>query len=134
MKAADFLKSGLGHMEDRATTYDAPQGERSMGKCVRMFEELTGIEMDETQGWLFMCCLKMVRSQQGKFRADNFEDLAAYAGLAGEAAHREANTPGQIYMYRSAVEPVEWPTEAQEARQEIVNQNGNTGEHYGAVK
>ena len=115
MKASEFLKAGMGHMDDRASAYDAPEGERSMGKCVRAFEELTGVEMTEAQGWLFMCCLKMARSQQGKFRADNFEDLAAYAGLAGEAAHAEANAPSAIYMYRSAVEQVaggdavEWP-------------------------
>lgn len=84
--AHEFLEAGLGHMKDRATTYDAPQGERSMGKCVDMFRALTGIEITEEQGWKFMCCLKLVRSEQGAFRADNFEDLAAYAGLAGEAA------------------------------------------------
>lgn len=84
--AHEFLEAGLGHMKDRAATYDAPQGERSMGKTVDMFRALTSIEMTEEQGWKFMCCLKLVRSEQGDFRADNFEDLAAYAGLAGEAA------------------------------------------------
>ena len=91
MKAHDFLISGLGHMEDRATTYDAPEGERSMEKTVRMFEALTGIRITEEQGWKFMCCLKLVRSEQGAFRADNFEDLAAYAGLAGESASKSVN-------------------------------------------
>jgi len=33
--------------------------------------------------------LKMVRASQGEFRADNYEDGAAYAALAGEAAARE---------------------------------------------
>lgn len=88
MQAHEFLEAGLGHMKDRAATYDAPAGERSMGKTVAMFQALTGVEMTEEQGWKFMCCLKMVRSEQGAFRADNFEDLAAYAGLAGEAASR----------------------------------------------
>lgn len=88
MQAHEFLESGLSHMKDRAATYDAPQGERSMGKTVDMFRALTGIEMSEEQGWKFMCCLKLVRSEQGDFRADNFEDLAAYAGLAGEAASK----------------------------------------------
>lgn len=88
MQAHEFLEAGLGHMKDRAATYDAPDGERSMGKTVDMFRALTGIEMSEEQGWKFMCCLKLVRSEQGKFRADNFEDLGAYAGLSGEAASK----------------------------------------------
>lgn len=89
MTAADFLEKGLGHMKDRAATYDAPAGERSMAKTVAMYNALTGQTMTEEQGWKFMCCLKLARSEQGDFRADNFEDLAAYAGLAGEAASNE---------------------------------------------
>lgn len=84
--AADFLNAALGHMVDRAATYDRPQGERSMGNCVQAFNQLTGHALTEEQGWLFMAVLKITRTQQGKFRADNYEDLAAYAGLAGEAA------------------------------------------------
>jgi hypothetical protein len=42
--------------------------------------------MNETQGWLFMAILKAVRSQQGGYRSDNYEDGAAYFSLAGEAA------------------------------------------------
>jgi hypothetical protein len=84
--AADFLGAALGHMVDRAATYDKPQGERSMGNCVAAFNQLTGHTLTEEQGWLFMAVLKITRTQQGAFRADNYEDLAAYAGLAGEAA------------------------------------------------
>lgn len=90
--AADIVSAALGHMQDRATTYDSPGGERSMGSCVEAFNTLTGHALTEEQGWLFMCVLKITRTQQGKFRADNYEDLAAYAGLAGEAA---AKTRGQ---------------------------------------
>lgn len=84
--AADILRAGMGHMEDRARTYDNPEGERSMAATVAAFEEVTGIDMTEEQGWLFMVLLKAVRSQQGNFKLDNYEDLAAYAGLCGEAA------------------------------------------------
>jgi hypothetical protein len=35
-----------------------------------------------------MCILKLVRTSQGAFRADNYEDLAAYAGLMGESASK----------------------------------------------
>jgi len=90
LKAHEILTKAAGHMEDRARTYDSPQGERSIHKTVEMFRALTGIDMTSEQGWLFMCCLKMVRTQQGEFKSDNYEDLAAYAALAAESAS-EAN-------------------------------------------
>lgn len=89
MKAHQILEAGLGHMKDRSATYDKPAGERSMGATVDAFRAITGHDLTEEQGWLFMGLLKMVRSQQGEFRADNYEDLAAYAGLQGEAAWAE---------------------------------------------
>lgn len=87
--AQDFLKAGIKHMGDRATTYDKPDGERSIGKTVAAFNVITGHELTEEQGWLFQGLLKMVRSQQGDYKADNYEDEAAYAGLRGECASRE---------------------------------------------
>lgn len=87
--AADFLRAGIGHMQDRAVHYDAPQGERSMGKTVAMFNIATGKNLSEADGWLLMTLLKQVRSLQGKYKADNHEDEASYAGLRGEAAARE---------------------------------------------
>lgn len=87
--AGDILRAGLGHMEDRAATYDAEQGERSMSKTVIMFNALYGLALTEEQGWAFMACLKLVRTSQGAYRPDNYEDGAAYMGLMGEAAARE---------------------------------------------
>lgn len=84
--AHEFLEKALGHMQDRATTYDSAKGERSMGKTVAMFNAMYEQELTEEQGWAFMCLLKLVRTSQGDFRADNYEDLAAYAGLMGESA------------------------------------------------
>jgi len=86
MKAQDFLKAGLGHRQDRAATYDKPTGERSMAATVGAFKCVSGVVMTEEQGWLFMGLLKMVRSQQGEFKADNYEDEAAYAAWRGECA------------------------------------------------
>ena len=84
--AESILEAGAQHMRDRAATYDAPSGERSMEKTVTMFNALTGHGLTETEGWHFMQILKMVRASQGDYRADNFEDGAAYAALAGESA------------------------------------------------
>lgn len=87
--APDFLKKGLGHMEDRAATYDKEGGERSMDKTVAAFNIITGHSLTEEEGWLMMEILKQVRSMQGNFKADNYEDLAAYAALRGECASRD---------------------------------------------
>jgi hypothetical protein len=76
-------------MEERAATYDQPQGERSIHKTVSMFNALTGNLLTDEQGWLFMACLKMVRAQAGRYRADSYEDGAAYFALAGESAAQE---------------------------------------------
>ena len=84
--AHHFLEAALNHLGDRAATYDNPQGERSMGRTVNAFAALTDIHLTEEQGYLFMEVLKQVRSLQGKFKADSYEDLAGYAALRGEAA------------------------------------------------
>lgn len=93
MRAPDFLQAGLAHMQDRAVTYDKPQGERSMGMTVALANVLLADKLreplSEEDGWNFMELLKLVRSKQGEFKADNYEDRAAYAGLAGEAAFDE---------------------------------------------
>lgn len=93
MKAGDFLKQARGHMLDRAKTYDNPEGERSMQKTVNAFKCITNVSMTTEQGWLFMALLKAVRSQQGEFKADNYEDGAAYFALAGEQAFEDRCGP-----------------------------------------
>jgi hypothetical protein len=89
MKASDILQAAQQHMQQRAATYDKPEGERSMAKTVAMFNTLTGATLSTEQGWLLMACLKMVRAQQGGYRADSYEDGAAYFALAGESAAEE---------------------------------------------
>lgn len=88
MKAPQFLQAGLDAMQQRAATYDKPEGERSMSATVEAFKAITGHAITEEQGWLFMAILKAVRSQQGNYSADSYVDGAAYFGLAGEAAHK----------------------------------------------
>ena len=84
--AHEILQAAQSHMKDRASTYDKPEGERSMQGTVGAFRAITGVSLTEEQGWLFMAVLKAVRSQQGDYRADSYEDGAAYFALAGEAA------------------------------------------------
>lgn len=87
--AQGIVKAAAGHMEDRADTYDSPEGERSMEKTVEAFNIIFDKDLTEEEGWMFMCLLKIVRSNQGVFKLDNYEDLSAYAALAGESAFKE---------------------------------------------
>ena len=84
VKAEQILSKAAGHLADRAVTYDKPEGERSMGRTVELFNLFYGMNLTEDQGWRFMVFLKMVRSTQGNFKLDNFEDSTAYEALAGE--------------------------------------------------
>lgn len=99
--APDVLAKAKKHMEDRAATYDKPEGERSMAQTVAVFNVFHGTNLTEAQGWHFMEILKRVRlfSRPG-FHQDSAEDAVAYGALLAEAKARE-------------VEPVavsDWPT------------------------
>lgn len=88
--AASVLNAAAQHMQDRAATYDKPKGERSMGATVAAFNAITGAEMTEAQGWLFMAVLKQVRLfQRPGYHADSAEDAAAYMALMAEAKAKE---------------------------------------------
>lgn len=88
----EILQQAIMEMADRAKTYDSEEtGERSMASTVKAFNAFTGLDMTETQGWLFMVCLKAARSTQGAYRADNFVDGAAYFSLYGESAAKDSN-------------------------------------------
>ena len=86
----ETLRAAADHLAGRADTYDAPDGERSMEKTVAMFNTMKGGNrfMTTEEGWMFMAILKIIRSQQGGFKVDNYEDLAAYAALAAEEAEK----------------------------------------------
>ena len=87
-QAGTILQNAAAEMLDRAASRDTPEGERSMGRCVKAFNAMFGTELTETQGWQFMELLKMARSVGGEFRLDDFTDGVAYAALAGESESR----------------------------------------------
>ena len=141
MSASDILNAAIGHMQDRAATYDKPEGERSMGATVDAFTAVTGVFMTEEQGWLFMALLKAVRSQQGAYRADSYEDGAAYFALAGEAAVRDRNGGWTDKAIKGAalsshIDPADVEIASaiddDSERMQAIGQNGNGGEHYDA--
>lgn len=89
VNAAEILRKGAQHIEDRAASRDQPEGERSMARCVKAFNAMFGKDLTEVQGWQFMELLKMARSAVGTHNPDDFEDGSAYCALAGEAADRK---------------------------------------------
>ena len=140
--AANILTAALGHMRDRAATYDKPEGERSMGATVDAFLAVTGVSMTEEQGWLFMALLKAVRSQQGAYRADSYEDGAAYFALAGEAAVRDRAVKESLTVHPvhpatfDHIDPADVEIASASAidddseRMQAIGQNGNDGAVY----
>lgn len=84
--ASMLLAAAESHMGARASAYDKPTGERSMGRTVAAFNEITGRDLLESEGWLLMELLKAVRDYTTpRGHADSQEDRVAYAALAGEA-------------------------------------------------
>lgn len=89
MKAPDVLRKAAQLIDERGVQRDKPNGERSMLATVNAFNAVYGTALTETQGWHFMELLKMVRSAQGIYVPDDYEDKTAYAALAAESAVRQ---------------------------------------------
>lgn len=84
--AAELLGRAARHMHDRASTYDKPDGERSMGRAVQAFNAITGHDLTESHGWLLLQVLKDIRLfTRAEYHADSAEDCIAYAALKAEA-------------------------------------------------
>jgi hypothetical protein len=84
--ADEILQRGADHIRDRAATRDKTNGERTMSQVVKAFNAIFCTKLTEEQGWQFMVLLKIVRGANGKVNIDDYEDEAAYAALAAEAA------------------------------------------------
>jgi len=84
--APGMLHAAFQHMLDRASTYDSPEGERSMGKTIDIFNTITGRDLTEAEGWLIQQILKDVRQwARNDYHRDSAEDSIAYAALKAEA-------------------------------------------------
>lgn len=85
MSAIEFLERAADLMLERGEAYDRGS-ERSIPRVVYAFNAITGSEMTNHEGWLFMCLLKMVRQhQQDEWHRDSSEDLIAYTALMAES-------------------------------------------------
>jgi len=84
--APNMLKRASDLMIERAAQYDSPEGERSMEKIITAFNAITGKELTESEGWMLMVLLKLVRDNtRVAGHQDSCEDLIAYSALYGES-------------------------------------------------
>lgn len=79
-------------IRQRAALRDLPEGERSMARAIAAYNALTGANLSELDGWLFMCILKLSRATAGEAHIDDYTDLAGYAALAAECLQRQSFT------------------------------------------
>jgi hypothetical protein len=86
ISAIEFLERAADLMLERGQEYDSEDGERSMAQTVAAFNVITGNNLSEQEGWLFMLLLKLVRQHQTEeWHQDSSEDAIAYAALMAEA-------------------------------------------------
>lgn len=94
--APQLLNKAATIMQERGKQYDAPEGERSMGRAVTALNTILGRQaLSESEGWLLLQLLKDVRDRQRALpHADSLEDCIAYAALKAEARLQEVPTWG----------------------------------------
>lgn len=91
MKSNEFLQAAIDVQKERGAQYDKPSGERSMGATVAAFNCITGFTLEESDGWMLLSILKLVRQSQNpeKYHHDSALDFVAYASLYAEAASEQ---------------------------------------------
>ena len=86
MSASEILRAAAATIDQRGVERDQPGGERSMSRTVAAFNALTGHQLSERDGWLFMVALKAARATATPTgRPDDYLDGAAYFALAAES-------------------------------------------------
>ena len=92
LQAQDLLNEVSVVLQERGKVYDTVGEfgqERSMEKIVALFNLRTGLNLTETQGWIFMGYLKDVRQDSaGGKHHDSAIDKVSYALLEAEARFR----------------------------------------------
>lgn len=89
---ADILREAAATIDQRAQQRDTV-AERSMARTVAAFNGLTGRDLTEEEGWLFMVALKLARATGGRaFHRDDYVDAAAYTALLAECSSTPVDT------------------------------------------
>ena len=103
MKSTEFLQAAINVQAERGKQYDKPTGERSMGATISAFNCITGYTLEESDGWMLLGLLKLVRQSQNpeQYHHDSALDFVAYASLYAESASEqcgqlEAEQPSHI--------------------------------------
>ena len=92
--APQLLNKALTIQEQRAAQYDQAGGERSAGKVAAMFNIAKGAQVvTESDVWLMLTILKIVRGEANGPHADSVLDLVSYSSLYGEARMSQLNQP-----------------------------------------
>lgn len=91
MKSTEFLQAAMDVQAERGKQYDKPSGERSMAATISAFNCITGSMLEESDGWMFLALLKLVRQSQNpeQYHHDSALDFVAYASLYAEAASEQ---------------------------------------------
>jgi len=90
-KPAEFLQEAITTQQQRGKQAGYDNGEeRSAAQIAEVFNALTGHQLTEQDAWLFLICLKLVRSCK-KYQHDSIVDLCGYASLYGEAQSAQIN-------------------------------------------
>ena len=90
--APGLLEKAAQTMRERSVERDT-EDERAMAVTVALFNAaFPALNISEYQGWMFMLFLKVARAHGGKFREDDYLDMAAYSALAGECRSSENGT------------------------------------------
>lgn len=109
MKSTEFLQLAMDVQKERGEQYDKPSGERSMGATVRAFNAITGHMLEESDGWMLLGLLKLVRQAQNpeKYHHDSALDFVAYASLYAEAASEQCGQLEDLSGVKISDTPIE---------------------------
>jgi len=101
VSATDILQESLDLLKEKGKDYDTGE-ERSMYTIVKVFNIITSHHLTETEGWLFMQLLKIVRQNTNKniLHVDSFYDDVAYSALKAESAINSINKNHVQYRER----------------------------------
>lgn len=84
--AVEINEAAMQHIVERGKTYDSRSGERSANKTAQAFNAITGKSLSESDVWLLLSLLKMVRQEsKADYHKDSAEDLIAYTSLYAES-------------------------------------------------
>ena len=88
MNAKEIMEKAIAIVDGHAADRDIGK-ERSMKKIVEVFNKLTGHELTEREGDIFMVCLKLVRMQVKTNDMDSYVDALGYISMASETVEEE---------------------------------------------